>query len=157
MFIALMTAANSPTWFECVSPGTLIAAFWVSLGPIQILLSQRASSFLLLKQAPSVKIVILGCVCILRCRCKGSSALGSRFRTFQPRHAFTSYLGRHRLARPFLSTSSHLVPSLSFFLSSILTLPLLPPVRMYVLSSLVGRPPIVYAIPILGRHHSEAS
>jgi hypothetical protein len=53
-----ITTVISPTWLDWVGPGTLIAAFLLSLGLNHTLLPHRAFSFLLLKQAPSVCISI---------------------------------------------------------------------------------------------------
>jgi hypothetical protein len=57
---AAITAQISPTWFDCVFPGILSAAFLWLFSPNQIPLPHLASSFPLLKHAPSVYIVTLG-------------------------------------------------------------------------------------------------
>lgn len=58
--VAWITAAILPIWFDCTGPGTLIDAFrgfpWLTHVPPP----QVAFIFLLFRQAPLVKIVILG-------------------------------------------------------------------------------------------------
>jgi hypothetical protein len=53
-----ITTVSSPTWLDWVGPGTLIAAFLLSLGPNHTPLLHCAFSFLLLKQALLVCISI---------------------------------------------------------------------------------------------------
>ncbi len=57
---AAITAQISPTWFDCDLSGILSTAFLLSFSPNQILLLHLASSFPLLKHAPSMNIVIFG-------------------------------------------------------------------------------------------------
>lgn len=54
---ALITAAISPTWFDCSGPGTRMALLNGLLGPTHIPLPQYVFAFPLLKQAPSVYAV----------------------------------------------------------------------------------------------------
>ncbi len=62
----VMTATNSPVWFDCSSPGTWSALFLLSASPYHIPLPLCVFSFPLLKHVPSVKIVCVECHwCIL--------------------------------------------------------------------------------------------
>src|SRR5260221_6146867 len=57
-FSAAITAAISPTWLDCASPGTRIAWFLWSPGPNHIPLPHLASFFPFFRHAPSVYTVI---------------------------------------------------------------------------------------------------
>ena len=62
MLAAIITAATSPTWLDWFPPGTLIALFHSWPGLIHIPLPHLAFAFPLLKQAPSVYMVVSWCV-----------------------------------------------------------------------------------------------
>ena len=51
---AAMMAAISPTWFDWMGPGTLMAQFRGLLGPAHTPPPQEALRLLLFRQAPSV-------------------------------------------------------------------------------------------------------
>jgi len=58
--MAIIITVISPIWFDCMGPGTLMAAFSGLLGPAQTPALQMAFLLLLFIQAPSVYTVILG-------------------------------------------------------------------------------------------------
>ena len=59
---ATIIATISPTWFDWISPGTLMVQFWGSLGPNHTPLLLLAFFFLLFMHAPSVYTSIVGCL-----------------------------------------------------------------------------------------------